>query len=194
VKLERRKPDAKLVARFQLEFLQSLTVKVDIVLGGDEFLNDNLAALDDQLDVLTGNLIIPRNCEPILWFASDPDHITVVDLLTSLFSVLTRNCYQFEHVWPFRHDAGLRRRFLWCVRRPGYAVFARNRKRARLSHSRQVGSGHFQTNVTTRTVRLCGLPSFRSTILEQSVGSGEHLADHAIVLRDQRYRPISAVM
>ena len=42
-------------ARFQLEFLLSLTVKVNAVLCGGKFLDDNLATLDDKLDVLTGN-------------------------------------------------------------------------------------------------------------------------------------------
>ena len=55
LELKSRDSDAELVARFQLEFLLSLTVKVNAVLCGGKFLDDNLATLDDKLNVLTGN-------------------------------------------------------------------------------------------------------------------------------------------
>ena len=76
------------------------------VLRSGKFLNDNLAALNHQLDVLARDLSIPRYSETVFGFTSDSDHVAVVDFLPSLFSVLARDCYEFKHAWPFHHAVG----------------------------------------------------------------------------------------
>ena len=58
-RLRGRQLQHELVARFQLEFLLSLTVKVNAVLCSGKFPDNNLATLDDKLNVLTGNLDRP---------------------------------------------------------------------------------------------------------------------------------------
>ena len=99
---------------------------MDAVLSCLQLSNGHFTAFDDKLDVLSRNLMVPRDRESIFRLPPDSNHIAIIDLLPPLFSVFARNSYQFEHAWPLRCDSALTE-FPRCVGCLNYSTFALNR-------------------------------------------------------------------